>query len=192
MRLKDELKREAVIKATISIVNEIGFAYASVSKIAKKAGVSPATIYVYFKNKEDLLVSVFLEIKKYFAVFIFKDFNPVHPVRDILENIWYRAFDYVSNHNEEFQFKEQFSNSPYSDLLNAENENVQKYFAPLTMTIERGIKEKIIKNADYDILIAFIFYPVMILANSRVCSNFKITGKGVKESFEMAWDAIKL
>ena len=190
MRLKDELKREAVIKAAISLVNEIGFASASVSKIAKKAGVSPATIYVYFKNKEDLLVSVFLEIKKELSVFIFKDFDAVHPVRDILENIWYRAFDYVSNHREEFQFKEQFSNSPYSDLLNTQD--FKKYFEPLTITIERGIREKIIKNADYDILTAFIFYPVMVLANPRVCSNFKITVKGVKESFEMAWDAIKL
>ncbi|MBU0970455.1 MAG: TetR/AcrR family transcriptional regulator; helix-turn-helix transcriptional regulator [Proteobacteria bacterium] len=40
------------------------FAASSVSKIAKEAGVSPATIYVYHKNKEDLLVSTYIEIKK--------------------------------------------------------------------------------------------------------------------------------
>ncbi|MFP3360995.1 TetR/AcrR family transcriptional regulator, partial [Planococcus sp. SIMBA_143] len=32
-----------------------------VSKIAKKAGVADGTIYLYFKNKEDILVSVFEE-----------------------------------------------------------------------------------------------------------------------------------
>ncbi|MDB4867155.1 MAG: TetR family transcriptional regulator [Cohnella sp.] len=34
------------------------------SKIAKKAGVSASTIYVYFENKEDMLNKLYLSIKK--------------------------------------------------------------------------------------------------------------------------------
>ena len=50
MRTKDDQKKEALFKATIKLVNEIGFASSSVSKIAKEANVSPSTIYVFFKN----------------------------------------------------------------------------------------------------------------------------------------------
>ena len=56
MRTKDGIKQEALFEATVKLVNEIGFASSSVSKIAKQAGISPATIYIYYKNKEDLLV----------------------------------------------------------------------------------------------------------------------------------------
>ena len=64
MRVKDDIKQDALFEATVKLVNEIGFAASSVSKIAKEAGVSPATLYVYYKNKEDLLVSTYIEIKK--------------------------------------------------------------------------------------------------------------------------------
>ena len=45
MRVKDEVKQDAIIEATIKLVNEIGFVSSSVSKIAKEANVSPATLY---------------------------------------------------------------------------------------------------------------------------------------------------
>ena len=63
MRTKDDEKEAALFEATVKLVNETGFASSSVSKIAREAGVSPATIYVYHKNKEDLLVSTYIEIK---------------------------------------------------------------------------------------------------------------------------------
>ena len=64
MRTKDDVKQEALVEATVKLVNQIGFAASSVAKIAKEAGVSPATLYIYYKNKEDLLVSTYVEIKK--------------------------------------------------------------------------------------------------------------------------------
>ena len=47
-------KRNALIKATIDLVNNNGFHATPMSKIAKMAKVSPATIYLYFENKQDL------------------------------------------------------------------------------------------------------------------------------------------
>ena len=55
MRTRDDKKQEALFLATIKVVNEIGFAASSVSKIAKEAGVADGTIYLYFKNKDDIL-----------------------------------------------------------------------------------------------------------------------------------------
>ena len=54
MRTKDGQKKDALFRATVTLVSEIGFAASSVSKIARQAHVSPSTIYVFFKNKEDL------------------------------------------------------------------------------------------------------------------------------------------
>ena len=43
------------------MIAENGYHQAQVSKIAKQAGVADGTIYLYFKNKEDILISVFEE-----------------------------------------------------------------------------------------------------------------------------------
>ena len=54
-------KRNRIIEASISVFADHGYHSARVSDIAKLAGVADGTIYLYFKNKEDLLLSIFEE-----------------------------------------------------------------------------------------------------------------------------------
>lgn len=55
-------KYEQIIEAAVQVIAENGYHHAQVAKIAKVAGVADGTIYLYFKNKEDILVSLF-EVK---------------------------------------------------------------------------------------------------------------------------------
>ena len=54
-------KYKQIIDAAVVTIAENGYHQAQVSKIAKQAGVADGTIYLYFKNKEDILVSLFQE-----------------------------------------------------------------------------------------------------------------------------------
>ncbi|WP_243291274.1 TetR/AcrR family transcriptional regulator [Bacillus sp. FJAT-47783] len=54
-------KYKKIIDAAVVIIAENGYHAAQVSKIAKQAGVADGTIYLYFKNKEDILISLFKE-----------------------------------------------------------------------------------------------------------------------------------
>ncbi|WP_251047373.1 TetR/AcrR family transcriptional regulator [Planococcus sp. ISL-110] len=58
---KDKPKYKQIIDAAVIVIAENGYHQAQVSKIAKQAGVADGTIYLYFKNKEDILISVFQE-----------------------------------------------------------------------------------------------------------------------------------
>ncbi|MBY7143217.1 TetR/AcrR family transcriptional regulator [Virgibacillus sp. NKC19-3] len=58
---KTKPKYNQIIEAAVEVIAENGYHASQVSKIAKKAGVADGTIYLYFKNKEDILVSVFEE-----------------------------------------------------------------------------------------------------------------------------------
>lgn len=58
-------KRVRITDAAVEVFAEKGFHQARISDIAKKAGVADGTIYLYFKNKEDLLLSVFEEKMDY-------------------------------------------------------------------------------------------------------------------------------
>ena len=190
VRTKDEEKQTALFEATVKTVNEVGFAAASVSKIAKQARVSPSTLYIYYSNKEDLLVSTYIDIKKNFSRAILKDFDAGLPLRDILLNVWLAMSDYIAHHLDHFRFTEQFASSPYQDLVS--KEVVQQYFTPLIEVLQKGIDQKIIKDVEQDVLAAFIFYPAMALSNPRMCSQFEMTPESMEAAFNLAWDAVKL
>ena len=64
---KDKPKYKQIIDAAIIVIAENGYHQSQVSKIAKQAGVADGTIYLYFKNKEEILVSVFEEKMEIFA-----------------------------------------------------------------------------------------------------------------------------
>lgn len=190
MRTKDEEKKTALFEATVKTVNEMGFVAASVSKIAKVAGVSPATLYVYHENKEELLVSSYLKIKKDFSRVMLENFDPSLPIRDILKNLWLTVSDYIAKHQAYFRFADQFANSPYRTRVN--QEMVEQYFAPIIEVLQWGIEQKIIKNVELDVLTAFLLYPLLALTNPGICTKFEQTSGNIESAFTLAWDAIKL
>jgi len=55
-------KRRRILEAAISVFARKGYFAARVSDVAKKAGVADGTIYLYFQNKEDILVRLFDEV----------------------------------------------------------------------------------------------------------------------------------
>ncbi|MDN4607216.1 TetR/AcrR family transcriptional regulator [Sporosarcina highlanderae] len=58
---RDKPKYKQIVDAAVIAIAENGYHQAQVSKIAKEAGVADGTIYLYFKNKEEILISVFRE-----------------------------------------------------------------------------------------------------------------------------------
>jgi TetR/AcrR family fatty acid metabolism transcriptional regulator len=52
-------KRDRILKAAIKVFAKNGFYATRVSEIAKAAGVADGTIYLYFKNKDDVLITIF-------------------------------------------------------------------------------------------------------------------------------------
>ena len=54
-------KRRSILTAAVSVFAKHGFYNSKVADIAREAGVADGTIYLYFKNKEDILSQVFLD-----------------------------------------------------------------------------------------------------------------------------------
>ena len=60
-KLSREDKRRRIIDAAVEVFAAKGFFGARVSEIAEAAGVADGTIYLYFKSKDDILISLFEE-----------------------------------------------------------------------------------------------------------------------------------
>lgn len=61
-RRRSDDKRQRILHAAVKVFARKGYFAAKVSEIAHRADVADGTIYLYFKNKEDILVSLFDEL----------------------------------------------------------------------------------------------------------------------------------
>ena len=65
MRTRDENKELTIREKALEMAVKDGFDGLSMQKLARAAGVSPATIYIYFKDRDDLILQLWLqEVKK--------------------------------------------------------------------------------------------------------------------------------
>ena len=56
---RDEGKRARILDAAVVEIARQGYTQTTVAQIASRAGVADGTIYLYFKNKEELLLRLF-------------------------------------------------------------------------------------------------------------------------------------
>lgn len=67
-----ERRREEIIHAAGKVFSTKGFNTATMEEIASKAELSPGTLYLYFKNKEELHTSLSIDLLKYLGIEIQK------------------------------------------------------------------------------------------------------------------------
>jgi TetR/AcrR family transcriptional regulator, fatty acid metabolism regulator protein len=89
-------KYHQILEAAVKVFAEQGFFHSTVAQIAKVAGVADGTIYLYFKNKDDILFQFYeYKAKQVFECFR-KAVDQAQKAEDKLRNL-------VRTHLEEFQ-----------------------------------------------------------------------------------------
>ena len=189
MRRKDDNKKEAIFEATISLLNEIGFYQISMSKIAKRAGVSVATIYVYFEDKDDMIRKLYFDVKNKFVSFTVQDLDVKKSVQQNIDYSIRKMLDFIIKHKEYFLFIEQFLNSPLIQNLSIEDnvDNIGAFFK----IFEMGKKDGVLKQVDDVLLMSFCYYPVVQLAKSYFGGNIELSENVIQSIISMGWDAIR-
>src|SRR6516165_7991581 len=61
MRLRDENKRRLIVQTAVKLFSEQPFHKVRLDDVAEAAGVGKGTVYIYFKNKEELYYSLVYE-----------------------------------------------------------------------------------------------------------------------------------
>jgi TetR/AcrR family fatty acid metabolism transcriptional regulator len=89
-------KYHRILEAAVKVFAEQGFFQSTVSQIAKEAGVADGTIYLYFKNKEDILVQFFSYKARHVFARFREEVDGADTAVDKLRNLIHR-------HLEEFQ-----------------------------------------------------------------------------------------
>lgn len=90
-------KYDAILRAAIRVFAENGYHNAQVSKIAREANVADGTIYLYFNNKADLLISVFRETMGTFVGELKKTLATLDRAEDQLKKLIQMQFESLAN-----------------------------------------------------------------------------------------------
>jgi len=190
VRLKTDDKRAAILKATLRLVNSNGFHAAPMAKIASEIGISAGTIYLYFQNKEDLINTLYRELKARFATKALQGFSPDMPVKKGFETIWRNILQYKISEPEEAVFIEQCDNTPM--VTDVSREVGLKSVQPLFDLWEQGQREGIIKPVCRQTLFAFSLFPIIYLANIYTKASKELSAETIDAAFGASWDAIRM
>ncbi len=194
MRLRDEHKEESIRLKAIEMIVEQGFDGLSMQKLAKVAKVSPATIYIYYKNREDLLHQLFNSAQQAFAETALKNFNPNLSLQAGLWQQWKNRFEFVVKHPTQFQFLEQFRNSP---LINHKNVTTDEFRENMTLFVKNAIKRGELKKMEPEVFwsVAYgSFYSLVkfhLQEKKMMNPNFKLTENMMKQTLNMVIKALK-
>lgn len=79
------IKREKIIRAATQVFAQNGFYNSTVADVAHEADVADGTIYLYFKNKDDLLISIFEASMDMFILSATEELKKYHSATDQLK-----------------------------------------------------------------------------------------------------------
>jgi TetR/AcrR family transcriptional regulator, repressor of fatR-cypB operon len=189
MKGNSEDKKEAIYRASVKLLHENGFYSTPMSMIAREAHVAAGTIYLYYKNKEDLLNSLYLEIKKKFSASLLEGVSDSMPVRDAFERVWLNAVNFELKHIEEYSVMEQFRNSPFIKM-----ETVAeglKIFQPFINLVEKAAREKIIKPLTTEVFFALFLSPAGEIVKAAMRNKAELSEEIKSITLQGCWDAVR-
>ena len=93
----DSAKRQQILAGAEDVFLKLGFDAASMDAVAKAAGVSKGTLYVYFKNKQDLFQTLILEKRRHTAERMLDCFDSDDPPEVLLSRFAHRMMEKMSD-----------------------------------------------------------------------------------------------
>jgi AcrR family transcriptional regulator len=163
MRRRDDDKERRIKEAVVRLILEEGWNGASISKIARLASVSPATVYVYFDSKEDMLQEVYREYSEDVYGYLLSGVRPGMQPDEILAALVRGYYRYILENPEVFCFVEQFSGCPSLAGSCSGKTGVCRIYGLIEDLRQAGV----IRDYDGEVLFASIFYPVKAIAADR-------------------------
>lgn len=177
-------KREQLLETATRLFVARGFHATPTSAISKEAGVSAGILFHYFKTKDDLIVHLYVALKKEYTTAILKDNDKLAAGRSKLRLIWQNSWSWGLENPLKFQFLLQADNSTYSDNIKNHPEIVAKY-AMFETLIEEYIQKRFVRNTNTYFIMSSMFSLIISMVNILTLNPAL---KDDSVFMEQAWD----
>ncbi|AKB82653.1 Transcriptional regulator, TetR family [Methanosarcina barkeri 3] len=179
-------KRAAILEAALKLFTERGFHGTSTAQISKEAGVATGTLFNYFPTKEDLINSLYFEVKGELSRNMGREIKAQSTFKDKLKKIWSNLVKWGVENQEEFLFVGQFCSSPY--ITKFTRDEVMKEYVFLHNLVDEGIKKGEIRDYSAELAIAMFYQGSRTVVNLILDSDSSLDkNKALEEGFEIIW-----
>ncbi|MEB3101628.1 TetR/AcrR family transcriptional regulator [Ferviditalea candida] len=173
MASKKNEKYTQILEGAVKVFARHGFFRSQVSKIAKEAGVADGTIYLYFKNKEEILIKIFEfklgKLVERFQSSIGKADNAKEAIREIC-TIHYSQME----EDVDFAYVAQIELRQSSlELRKAIGQTIKPYIQLIESILMRGIEENVFRSDMNVKLVRLLLFGAM----DEVITSWLISGR---------------
>ncbi|MDV6167802.1 TetR/AcrR family transcriptional regulator [Flavobacterium sp. DG1-102-2] len=189
MRTRDADKEKLVIeKATEQIVKD-GLQGFSMNKLAKACNISVATLYIYYKDKDDLIIQLGTQIGGRFFSTAIKDFSADMSFKDGLWKQWENRAAFAIANPIEVKCFEAMKHTPYADAI-MKSGLLHDFKELLDGFMKNAIRNNELIELPLDVFWSIAYGPLYTLLNfhreGKSLGNkpFSLTQDKMKQAFE--------
>src|SRR5580693_5516317 len=187
-RPKSQDKRNAILEAATRLFADRGLAAAPTSEISNWAGVAEGTLFTYFRTKDDLINSLYREIKLELADAMRLDFPRKKNVRTRLRHVWDRYVKWgIANPKQ----RKVLAQLQVSEVLTKESKDAGSApFVEFQIMIRDAIEQRVFRN-DFPVeLISKSLAALVEAAIDLTESNPSKANRYRDSGFQMFWAGI--
>jgi AcrR family transcriptional regulator len=195
MRTRNEEKERLVKEKAIELLVKNGFEGFGMQKLAKAAKISPATLYIYYSDKDDLIRKLGIELGNKMSEITLEGFSGKMSLAEGLKKQWENRSRYWLMNSKEAMAYEVIRHSPHgqyvTSVTSANFKPVMQEFA------HNAIRNKELKPMAFEVYWAIAFGPLYTMVKfhlegkSRGDHPFAFSKKLMYEALELILKALK-
>lgn len=184
-----ESKRNRILAAGLSLLASKGFHGFSIKHLAERAGVATGTLYLYFKDREDLIRQLHTEIIAQLAEYLFAEYDAGLSLEKQYRVICRRFWRFSLENPEITLSKVQFDHLP-PEVLRLQRQSARQAFRLLVQLFEQGRAARKIKDLPDEVLVNLAIEPYGILARKQILGLINISERELERVIDASWDAM--
>jgi TetR/AcrR family transcriptional repressor of multidrug resistance operon len=195
MRTRDTDKEKLVIQNAIEQIVQDGLQNFSMNKLARACNISVATLYIYYKDKDDLIVKIGSEIGEKFFSTAIKDFTSDMPFREGLWKQWQNRASFALESPVEVKCFEAMKHTSYSECI-MKSGSLSHFKELLETFTKNAISNKELIELPLDVFWSVAYGPLYTMLNFHREGKalggkpFKLTEEKMKLAFESVIKAL--
>lgn len=194
MRTRDTNKEDLVKQKAIEMLVKLGIEGFGMNRLAKECGVSVATLYIYYTDKDDLIKKTGIEIGQNFFYEMVKDFSPTMPFKEGLRKQWENRARFTIKYPLHVACWELLSHSSYRDDIL--EKSLFDFKTIMSDFLHNAINKKELMSMPKEVFWSIAYGPLYTLlrfhneGKNMAGAPFKLTKEITDEAFEMVMKAL--
>ncbi|QHS54739.1 TetR/AcrR family transcriptional regulator [Mucilaginibacter sp. 14171R-50] len=195
MRIRNTDKVQLVKQKAIELIVKDGLEGFSMNKLAKACNISVATLYIYYKDRDDLILKIAIDEGTKMGDAMIKDFDPAMPFEEGLRKQWENRYGYMKANPIMTLFFEQLRSSSYqqsflSSFLTDFKLVMGKF---MDNVIARGEIDKMPFEAYWSVAFAPLYNLIRFEQEGQSLSGqpFKMTDEILWKTFDLVVKGLK-